>query len=97
MAELYVGNLAYAVTEQDLEQAFGVYGKVEKAKVILDRETGRSRGFGFVTFSSDREAKAAIEALDGQDLAGRSIRVNVAGRHDRDGASGGGRRGYGGR
>jgi nucleolin len=75
---LYVGNLPWSFEEYDLKDAFGEYGEVTDAKVIFDRETGRSRGFGFVTLSSDAEVDAAIENLDGADINGRGIRVNRA-------------------
>ncbi len=76
--KLYVGNLAYSVRDQDLQDAFGTYGAVQSAKVMMDRDTGRSKGFGFVEMGSDGEAQAAINGLNGQPLAGRSIVVNVA-------------------
>ncbi|HIV71657.1 MAG TPA: RNA-binding protein [Candidatus Aquabacterium excrementipullorum] len=76
--KLYVGNLAYSIRDQDLQDAFGAYGAVQSAKVMMDRDTGRSKGFGFVEMGSDAEAQAAINALNGQPLAGRSIVVNVA-------------------
>jgi RNA recognition motif-containing protein len=76
--KLYVGNLAYSVRDQDLQDAFGAHGLVQSAKVMMDRETGRSKGFGFVEMGSDAEAQAAINALNGQPLSGRSIVVNVA-------------------
>ena len=76
--KLYVGNLAYSIRDQDLQDAFGAYGAVQSAKVMMDRDTGRSKGFGFVEKGSDAEAQAAINALNGQPLAGRSIVVNVA-------------------
>lgn len=76
--KLYVGNLAYSVRDQDLQDAFGAYGAVQSAKVMMDRDTGRSKGFGFVEMTSDAEAQAAINGLNGQPLAGRSIVVNVA-------------------
>ena len=76
--KLFVGGLAWATDDQRLGDAFAEYGNVTEAKVIMERETGRSRGFGFVTFSNGDEAQAAIAALDGADLDGRSIRVNVA-------------------
>ena len=75
---LYVGNLSYDTTDASLSAAFGEHGAVEEAVVIMDRETGRSKGFGFVTMPSDEEAKAAMAALDGQDMDGRAIRVNEA-------------------
>ena len=78
MINIYVGNLPYSVTDADLEGAFGAYGTVERAKVILDRDSGRSRGFGFVEMPNDDEARAAMEALNGSDLAGRKLIVNEA-------------------
>jgi len=76
--KLYVGNLAYSVRDQDLQDAFGAYGNVQSAKVMMDRDTGRSKGFGFVEMGSDAEAQSAINGLNGQPLAGRSVVVNVA-------------------
>jgi RNA recognition motif-containing protein len=94
--KLYVGNLAFAVTSQDLEAAFAQVGTCESASVVTDRETGRSRGFGFVEMASPGEAQKAIEELDGKDLMGRPIKVNEA--HEREGGSrGGGGGGFGGR
>ncbi|RKY17109.1 MAG: RNA-binding protein [Planctomycetota bacterium] len=75
---IYVGNLAYATTEESLRRLFEAYGTVSSARVITDRVTGRSRGFGFVEMPNDSEAQAAIEALDGSVLEGRRIRVNPA-------------------
>jgi RNA recognition motif-containing protein len=95
--KLYVGNLSFNTTEQDLEEKFGEHGTVESANIIEDRETGRSRGFGFVEMSNDSEAQAAIEALDGQDMDGRNLKVNEAKpQENRGGGGGGGRGGYGG-
>jgi RNA recognition motif-containing protein len=95
---LYVGNLPYSVTSDDLQQTFEEYGVVTSAEVLSDRETGRSRGFGFVEMANDAEADAAIEALDGNDLAGRRLTVNEARPRTPGGGSrgGGGGRGYGG-
>ena len=76
--KLYVGNLAYSVRDQDLQDAFSQYGAVSSAKVMMDRETGRSKGFGFVEMSSDAEAQAAINGLNGQPVAGRAVVVNEA-------------------
>ena len=76
--KLYVGNLAYSVRDQDLQEAFGEFGAVSSAKVMMDRETGRSKGFGFVEMGSDAEAQAAINGLNGQPVAGRAIVVNEA-------------------
>ncbi|MDO9235336.1 MAG: RNA-binding protein [Aquabacterium sp.] len=76
--KLYVGNLAYSVRDQDLQDAFSQYGAVGSAKVMMDRDTGRSKGFGFVEMSNDAEAQAAVNGLNGQPLAGRAIVVNEA-------------------
>jgi RNA recognition motif-containing protein len=89
--KLYVGNLAYAVRDDDLQQAFAQYGTVTSAKVMMDRETGRSKGFGFVEMGSDAEAQSAINGMNGQPLAGRAVVVNEARpREDRGGGYGGG-------
>ncbi len=90
---LYVGNLSYDTNDTSLEQLFSEYGTVDSAKVIMDRDSGRSKGFGFVEMSSDDEAQAAINALDGQEHGGRNIKVNEAKPREN---SGGGRGGYGG-
>ena len=93
--KLYVGNLTYGVTDSQLEQMFAPHGTVQSAQVIMDRDTGRSKGFGFVEMGSDQEAKAAIAALNGKEVDGRALTVNEAKpREDRGG--GGGGRGYGG-
>jgi len=76
--KLYVGNLAYSVRDQDLQDAFSQYGAVSSAKVMMDRDTGRSKGFGFVEMSNDAEAQAAINGLNGQPVAGRAVVVNEA-------------------
>lgn len=76
--KLYVGNLSYSVNEEDLRTAFGQYGTLDSVDVILDRNTGRSKGFAFVQMSNDAEAKAAIEGLNGKDLDGRSLNVSEA-------------------
>jgi len=95
--KLYVGNLSFDTTTQDLEELFGQSGTVTSANVIDDRETGRSRGFAFVEMSSAEEAKAAIAALDGKEVGGRSLKVNEAKpRENGGGGGGGGRGGYGG-
>ena len=91
--KLYVGNLAYSVRDDSLQQAFGQYGTVTSAKVMMDRDTGRSKGFGFVEMGSDEEAQAAINALNGVERGGRTLTVNEA-RPKTEG--GGGRGGYGG-
>ncbi len=75
---IYVGNLAYETTDADLEQAFSAFGAVSSARVIQDRETNRSKGFGFVEMESQADAQSAIAALDGTDLQGRAIKVNEA-------------------
>lgn len=101
--KLYVGNLPYSVRDNDLAQAFGQFGSVTSAKVMMERDTGRSKGFGFVEMGGDAEAQAAIEGMNGQALGGRSIVVNEArpmeARPPRSGGfggSGGGRSGGGG-
>ena len=76
--KLYVGNLSYSIRDNDLQQAFGEYGAVTSAKVMMERETGRSKGFGFVEMGSDAEALAAIEGMNGQQLDGRALTVNEA-------------------
>jgi RNA recognition motif-containing protein len=76
--KLYVGNLPYTVRDEDLQQAFGDFGSVNSAKVMMERDTGRSKGFGFVEMGSDAEAQAAIEGMNGQSLGGRSLVVNEA-------------------
>ncbi|HKI30648.1 MAG TPA: RNA-binding protein [Gemmataceae bacterium] len=88
--KLYVGNLTYGVTDSALEQMFAPHGTVQSAQVIMDRDTGRSKGFGFVEMNSDQEAQAAIAALNGQQVEGRSLTVNEAKpREDRGGSRGG--------
>ena len=105
--KLYVGNLGYGVTDTALEQLFAAHGAVQSAQVIMDRDTGRSKGFGFVEMGSDQEAQAAIAALNGTEVDGRSLTVNEArpktegggrgfGGGGRGGSGGGGRGGYGG-
>ncbi|MDG5974053.1 RNA recognition motif-containing protein [Hydrogenophaga taeniospiralis CCUG 15921] len=76
--KLYVGNLPYTVRDEDLQQAFSAYGSVNSAKVMMERDTGRSKGFGFVEMGSDAEAQAAVEGMNGQSLGGRSLVVNEA-------------------
>jgi RNA recognition motif-containing protein len=93
--KLYVGNLAYGVADGDLQRLFEAHGTVASAQVIMDRETGRSKGFGFVEMGTDEEAQAAISALNGQEVEGRALTVNEA-RPKPDGG-GGGRGGYGGK
>jgi RNA recognition motif-containing protein len=98
--KLYVGNLPYSVRDSDLEQSFGQFGSVTSAKVMMERDTGRSKGFGFVEMGSDAEAQAAIEGMNGSPLGGRSLVVNEARpmepRPPRSGGFGGGGGGYGG-
>jgi RNA recognition motif-containing protein len=98
--KLYVGNLGYGVTDNDLVKMFEAHGEVRSAQVIMDRDTGRSKGFGFVEMSSDQEALAAIGALNGKDMDGRNLTVNEArprpegGARGRSGPGGGGGRRY---
>jgi cold-inducible RNA-binding protein len=95
--KLYVGNLAYGVTDSALEAMFAAHGTVQSAQVIMDRDTGRSKGFGFVEMSTDQEAQNAIQALNGQQNDGRALTVNEAKpREDRGGRSGGGGGRFGG-
>jgi RNA recognition motif-containing protein len=101
---LYVGNLAYSMGDGELQQLFEPHGTVNSAQVIMDRDTGRSKGFGFVEMASDEEAQKAIEALHGTQIEGRTLTVNEArpkpegggGRGGYGGGGGGGRGGYGG-
>jgi len=76
--KLYVGNLPYAFSDNDMQRTFGEFGSVNSAKVIVDRDSGRSKGFGFVEMSTAAEAKAAVEALHGRDMGGRDMVVNIA-------------------
>ena len=96
--KLFVGNLSFNTTENDLNDAFAAFGTVTETNLMMDRETGRPRGFGFITMSSAEEAQKAIEALNGKDMDGRALTVNVAKpREERaPGGGGGGRREYGG-
>ena len=100
--KLYVGNLAYRIADSDLQQMFEAHGTVQSAQVIMDRDTGRSKGFGFVEMGSDAEAQAAIQALNGTEVGGRALTVNEArpkpegGRGGFGGGGGKGRGGYGG-
>ncbi len=94
---IYVGNLDFATTQEDLETLFSEFGEVENARIIADKMSGRSKGFGFVEMVSDENAKAAIEALDGKEVNGRAIKVNEAKpKTDHPRGGGGGRGGYGG-
>ena len=91
--KLYVGNLAYGVSDSDLQQLFEPHGTVQSAQVIMDRDTGRSKGFGFVEMGSDQEAQAAIAALNGKEVEGRTLTVNEARPKESGGGGGGGGRG----
>ncbi len=93
--KLFVGNLDFKVTENDLQDAFAAYGTVLEANLVTDRATGRPRGFAFVTMSSPEEAQKAIDALNGKDLGGRALNVNIA-RPREERSGGGGGRGFGG-
>ena len=98
-AKVFVGNLSFNITENDLQDAFAAHGTVIEANLMMDRATGRPRGFGFVTMSTPEEAQKAIEALNGKELGGRALTVNIARpREERTGGGGGGggRGGYGG-
>jgi cold-inducible RNA-binding protein len=99
-SKLFVGNLSFNTTENDLQDAFAAHGTVLETNLMMDRATGRPRGFGFVTMGSPEEAQKAIDALNGKDLGGRALTVNVAKpREERPGGGGGGgggRREYGG-
>lgn len=90
MKKLYVGNLAYSVTEADLESKFGEFGSIESVNIIIDRATGNSKGFGFIEFQTADQAQSAC-SLDGTDFGGRNLRVNVA-RERSEGGGGGGQR-----
>ena len=99
--KLYVGNLSFQTTQQDLEELFAQSGQVDSVSIVTDRDTGQSRGFAFVEMATNEEAQAAIQTLDGKDMAGRSLKVNEArAKEDRGGrggfGGGGGRGGYGG-
>jgi cold-inducible RNA-binding protein len=95
--KLYVGNLGYGVTDSELQQMFEPHGTVQSAQIIMDRDTGRSKGFGFVEMGSDQEAQAAIAALHGRESGGRALTVNEAKPKTEGGRGGsGGRGGYGG-
>lgn len=95
--KLYVGNLSFSTSEDTLRAAFEQFGAVTSAQLVMDRETGRPRGFGFVEMADDTQAKAAIDAMNGKNLDGRDLTVNEARpREDRGGGGGGGRGGFGG-
>ena len=93
---IYVGNLSFNLTEDDLRTAFSAYGTVEKAAIITDKMSGQSRGFGFVEMPNREEAVKAIESLNGKDLKGRNLKVNEAQPRPAGGGGGGGRGGFGG-
>ena len=96
-AKLFVGNLSFNTTENDLQDAFAAHGTVVETNLMMDRESGRPRGFGFVTMSSAEEAQKAIDALNGKEIDGRALTVNIARpREERPGGGGGGRREFGG-
>ena len=94
--KLFVGNLSFETTENDLNDAFAAHGTVMETNLLMDRETGRPRGFGFITMNSPEEAQKAIAALNGSQLGGRALTVNVAKPREERPAGGGGRREYGG-
>jgi RNA recognition motif-containing protein len=96
VTNIYVGNLPYSTGEAELSDLFAQFGQVARASIVMDRETGRSRGFGFVEMANDNEAQAAIAALNGKDTGGRALVVNVAKPREAGGARGGGG-GWGGR
>jgi RNA recognition motif-containing protein len=95
-SKLYVGNLSFKTTESELKSLFSAAGTVTEAALVTDRDTGNSRGFAFVTMSSDAEAQAAISQFSGKDLGGRSLTVNEARPREEGGGGGGGRRNFGG-
>ena len=94
--KIYVGNLSFSTSDADLQGLFSPHGNVVSVQVIMDRDTGQSKGFGFVEMGSDQEASAAIAALDGKDLGGRALKVNEAKPKENRRGGGGGRGGYGG-
>jgi len=94
--KLYVGNLAFSTSSQDLQELFAAAGTVESASVVEDRETGRSRGFGFVEMSSKEEGEAAISQMNGKEVSGRALKVNEAKPREPRSGGGGGRGGFGG-
>ncbi|MBI1191220.1 MAG: RNA-binding protein [Tepidisphaera sp.] len=96
MKNIYVGNLPYTTTDDELRELFSEHGQVSRAQVVIDRETGRSKGFGFVEMSNDDEAAHAIEKLNGYSMGGRALNVNEARPREERGPGGGGRSGGGG-
>ena len=96
MNKLFVGNLSFNTTENALQDAFAAFGTVTEANLMMDRATGRARGFGFVTMSTPEEAQKAIEGMNGKSIDGRALTVNLAKPREERGGGGGGRRDYGG-
>ncbi|HVM49948.1 MAG TPA: RNA-binding protein [Candidatus Acidoferrum sp.] len=96
-AKLFVGNLSFSITENDLQDAFAAHGTVIEANLMMDRATGRPRGFAFVTMGSPEEAQKAITAMNGKELGGRTLTVNIARPREERPAGGGGGRNFGGR
>jgi len=94
--KLYVGNLAYTTGDQELRDAFAPFGNVQSASVVIDRDSGQSRGFGFVEFASGAEAQTAVDAMNGTMVDGRTLNVNIARPREGGGGGGGGGRGFGG-
>src|ERR1700722_16430726 len=94
--KLYVGNLSYDVSNEALEEMFAAFGSVQSSQIVMDRDTGRSKGFGFVEMGSDQEAQAAINGLNGKESGGRALTVNEARPREDRGGGGGGRGGFGG-
>lgn len=90
MFKIYVGNLSFDAAESEVEQLFGQHGEVQSVTIVTDRDTGRSRGFGFVEMTDDAQGQAAIDAIDGSELGGRSLKVNKARPRERDQRGGGG-------
>ena len=95
--KLFVGNLSFNTTENDLQDAFGAHGTVTEANLMMDRTTGRPRGFGFVTMSTTEEAQKAVDVMNGTSLDGRALTVNIARPREERSGGGGGRRAYSGR
>ncbi len=89
MRKVFVGSLSWNTSEESLSNLFSKIGEIEELKIITDRETGRSRGFGFVTFSSEEDANTAVRELDGTELDGRQLKINIAKERDRDSGGGG--------
>ncbi|MCB0220171.1 MAG: RNA-binding protein [Chrysiogenetes bacterium] len=94
--KVYVGNLPFSATEEEVRSKFEAFGPLQEVALITDRDTGRPRGFGFVTFENGEDAQSAISALDNTDMGGRNLKVNQAQERSRGGGGGGGRGGYGG-